>query len=301
MRPSCTVTRMQPLRWESRPDGSARPSPRLRVQGLERRRRRGLGRAAVRRRVAEGDPLRDDRPGGVLRLPGDAPPRRLHRGPHARDHLAGGRGLRRARAARPARPHPPPGHRAVLPLAHVLPARHRPGRGARLPDGREPRRATGRRPAHPAGLHHRALLGRVAHREPRDAADLLRGADRHRRRAAGRGGPRRACRPPRSGRACRTTSRPRRTRRRPSRSCASSSRSSACRSTRRSSRRPPRDYERQVSLAVQSDPDVQAFVERLEQAAADEEPDPEPGDLPSGDVLAREFQRFLRQRGPGEA
>ena len=60
------------------------------------------------------------------------------------------------------------------------------------------------------------------------------------------------------------------------------------------------DYERQVSLAVQSDPDVQAFVERLEQAAADEEPDPEPGDLPSGDVLAREFQRFLRQRGPGE-
>jgi predicted ATP-grasp superfamily ATP-dependent carboligase len=60
------------------------------------------------------------------------------------------------------------------------------------------------------------------------------------------------------------------------------------------------DYERQVSLAVQSDPDVQAFVERLEQAAADEDPDPEPGDLPSGDVLAREFQRFLRQRGPGD-
>src|SRR3954447_26249717 len=31
------------------------------------------------------------------------------------------------------------------------------------------------------------------------------------------------------------------------------------------------DYERQVSLAVQSDPDVQAFVERLEQAAEAEE------------------------------
>jgi proteasome assembly chaperone (PAC2) family protein len=60
------------------------------------------------------------------------------------------------------------------------------------------------------------------------------------------------------------------------------------------------DYERQVSLAVQSDPDVQAFVERLEQAAADEEQDADPGELPSGDVLAREFQRFLRQRGPGE-
>jgi predicted ATP-grasp superfamily ATP-dependent carboligase len=62
------------------------------------------------------------------------------------------------------------------------------------------------------------------------------------------------------------------------------------------------DYERQVNLAVQSDPDVQAFVERLEQAAAEEEADaPGPTDLPSGDVLAREFQRFLRQRGPGES
>src|SRR5205807_130496 len=31
------------------------------------------------------------------------------------------------------------------------------------------------------------------------------------------------------------------------------------------------DYERQVGLAVQSDPDVQAFVERLERAAEDEQ------------------------------
>ncbi len=59
------------------------------------------------------------------------------------------------------------------------------------------------------------------------------------------------------------------------------------------------DYERQVSLAVESDPEVQAFVERLEKAAAAEAADDEKsGDLPSGDVLAREFQRFLRQRGP---
>ncbi len=58
------------------------------------------------------------------------------------------------------------------------------------------------------------------------------------------------------------------------------------------------DYERQVNLAVQSDPDVQAFVERLEAAAKEEETALRPGDLPSGDVIAREFQRFLRQRGP---
>ena len=46
---------------------------------------------------------------------------------------------------------------------------------------------------------------------------------------------------------------------------------------------------------MQSDPDVQAFVERLEQAAASEESDS--GPLPSGDTIARELQRFLRQRG----
>jgi proteasome assembly chaperone (PAC2) family protein len=59
------------------------------------------------------------------------------------------------------------------------------------------------------------------------------------------------------------------------------------------------DYERQVGLAVQSDPDVQAFVERLEQLAADEAGEEAPPDI-SGDRLAREFQRFLRQRGSDE-
>jgi predicted ATP-grasp superfamily ATP-dependent carboligase len=57
------------------------------------------------------------------------------------------------------------------------------------------------------------------------------------------------------------------------------------------------DYERQVGLAVQSDPDIQAFVERLEHAAESEESELSPEDVPSGDMLAREFQRFLRQRG----
>ena len=49
---------------------------------------------------------------------------------------------------------------------------------------------------------------------------------------------------------------------------------------------------------MQSDPDVQAFVERLEQAAEEEEPNITPQDLPTGDTIARDFQRFLRQRGP---
>jgi predicted ATP-grasp superfamily ATP-dependent carboligase len=57
------------------------------------------------------------------------------------------------------------------------------------------------------------------------------------------------------------------------------------------------DYERQVALAVQSDPEIQAFVERLEQAS-DSEGESDGAEVPSGEALAREFQRFLRQRGP---
>jgi proteasome assembly chaperone (PAC2) family protein len=56
------------------------------------------------------------------------------------------------------------------------------------------------------------------------------------------------------------------------------------------------DYDRQVNLAVQSDPDVQAFVERIVLAPATVMSD-ETGPLPSGDTIARELQRFLRQRG----
>jgi proteasome assembly chaperone (PAC2) family protein len=60
------------------------------------------------------------------------------------------------------------------------------------------------------------------------------------------------------------------------------------------------DYERQVTAAVASDPEVKAFVERLE-SAMDEvtaENPPDEGQLPSADTIARDFQRFLRQRGP---
>jgi proteasome assembly chaperone (PAC2) family protein len=60
------------------------------------------------------------------------------------------------------------------------------------------------------------------------------------------------------------------------------------------------DYERQVNRAVQSDPDIQAFVERLEEAHGEEDEDVDLGQMPSGDTLARDFQRFLRQRGDGE-
>ncbi len=57
------------------------------------------------------------------------------------------------------------------------------------------------------------------------------------------------------------------------------------------------DYERQVSAAVASDPEVRGYVERLE-SAADDVSEETPGNLPSGDTIASDFQRFLRQRGP---
>ncbi len=57
------------------------------------------------------------------------------------------------------------------------------------------------------------------------------------------------------------------------------------------------DYERRVTSAVAGDDDVRRFVERLEQAADAEAPEPGSSEVPSGDVLAREFQRFLNQRG----
>ena len=58
------------------------------------------------------------------------------------------------------------------------------------------------------------------------------------------------------------------------------------------------DYERRVTAAVAGDDDVRQFVERLEQAADAEAPSAEQQNVPSGDVLAREFQRFLSQRPP---
>jgi predicted ATP-grasp superfamily ATP-dependent carboligase len=59
------------------------------------------------------------------------------------------------------------------------------------------------------------------------------------------------------------------------------------------------DYERQVNVAVQSDPDVQAFVERLEAAAGEESSD-DPTTMPSGETIESELQNFLRQRGSDE-
>jgi proteasome assembly chaperone (PAC2) family protein len=57
-------------------------------------------------------------------------------------------------------------------------------------------------------------------------------------------------------------------------------------------------YERQVNRAVSANPEIEELVQRLE-----EEQDTSPElieDVPSGDAIARDFQRFLQKRGEDE-
>jgi proteasome assembly chaperone (PAC2) family protein len=59
------------------------------------------------------------------------------------------------------------------------------------------------------------------------------------------------------------------------------------------------EYASQVSEAVASDPETQAYVEELEQRADSLESFAEEGHLPSGEALADELTRFLRDRDRG--
>ena len=54
-------------------------------------------------------------------------------------------------------------------------------------------------------------------------------------------------------------------------------------------------YERQVSEVVESDEDVSDYVHRLEESSDDGEDDEM--ELPTGDELGAEFERFLREQG----
>jgi hypothetical protein len=55
------------------------------------------------------------------------------------------------------------------------------------------------------------------------------------------------------------------------------------------------DYEEQIGRAVAANPEIEELVARIEAEQADLFD--EEGELPNADTLAREFQRFLRQRG----
>ncbi|MCX6389081.1 MAG: PAC2 family protein [Solirubrobacterales bacterium] len=55
------------------------------------------------------------------------------------------------------------------------------------------------------------------------------------------------------------------------------------------------EQEHQVELAIEHDSDMRTFVEQLEEAVGEQEPEQE--EIPSGDAIARDVQRFLRQQG----
>jgi proteasome assembly chaperone (PAC2) family protein len=56
-------------------------------------------------------------------------------------------------------------------------------------------------------------------------------------------------------------------------------------------------YEQRVSDLVATDEDVQAYVQLLEERVDDDSGDQiDPSDLPSGDALAAELEKFLRER-----
>jgi proteasome assembly chaperone (PAC2) family protein len=58
------------------------------------------------------------------------------------------------------------------------------------------------------------------------------------------------------------------------------------------------DYEEQIGRAVAANPEIEELVSRIEAEQVDLLTE-EGEELPSADTIAREFQRFLRQRGDG--
>ena len=128
-------------------------------------------------------------------------------------------------------------------------------------------------PHTPPVSDHRHRLRRVAGRAARLRAHQLRGPDRHRRRAPPRLRRRPACRRRACGPRCPTTSRRRPTPRWRWRWCAPSRAPPAWRSTPASSRAPPRTTSARSAPRSPSDPEVKAFVERLESAMDEVEAD----------------------------
>ncbi len=60
-------------------------------------------------------------------------------------------------------------------------------------------------------------------------------------------------------------------------------------------------FEDQIDRAVAANPEIAQLVHQLEEAQAEAE-DVELGrEVPSGDAIARELQRFLQQRTDGES
>ena len=118
-----TVDPMQPLRWERRPDGLRAPALVCAFKGWNDAGESATSALAFIAGSLGAERVRDDRPGGVRRLPVHAPDGAAGRRRHARDRLAGVRDPRGADPARAARPRAALRPRARDALADVLAAR----------------------------------------------------------------------------------------------------------------------------------------------------------------------------------
>ena len=183
-RPAQPARRLERMSDElrSRPSAGARaPGAHRRLPRLERRRAGRVARGRLSREDVGRGAVRDDRAGGLLRLPGDAADGLARRRAHATDRLARerllprvSRGARTGRAAAPRR-------RAEPALAALLEPGRRPGARVRGRDGGDARRAARGRAAHAPGSGHRHRERPRARRAARAPGLALRGTDRDRR------------------------------------------------------------------------------------------------------------------------
>ena len=167
-------------------------------------------------------------------------------------------------------------------------------RTARRRDGRNPRRAARRRPTHAFGADHRARLGPGSGRPPLTLALQLRGPNRDRRHHPRRlPSPRHYLGEPLGRRAALRRGGPN-----PKAALALLRRLEGFTGIAIEASELEEAmgrFETQVDRAVASNPEIEDLVRRLESEQSDED-DLDAEDVPSGDTIARDFQRFLRQR-----
>ena len=291
---------MQPLRWERRPDGLRAPALVCAFKGWN-----DAGESATSALTFVAGSLgaravRGDRPRGVRRLPVHAPDGAARRRRHAHDRVARVRDLRRPHPARPARPGAALRPRAGDALAHVLPQT--------VVDLAE---ALGVQMVVLLG----ALLADVPHSRPVSvtahasdpalierlgaAAADLRGPDGDRRRPARR---LRRRRPARRLAVGRRAALRRRGAEPEGRARAAAPAGAPRRRHRRRDR--ARGRRRSTTSARSPAPSSSTPTCRRSSSASSAPPTrrtagPTRARCRRGDVLAREFQRFLRQRGDG--
>ena len=286
----------------ARASRAARARDGVRVQGLERRRRGGVGRALLHPRVIRGPRGRRHRPRGVLRLHGRQAHGQAGRGQHPRDRVAGELVLRCAGARRGGRSRDAPGRGAVAALAALHRGGGHGGARPRRAHGDHARRAARGRAAQPPGGDHResrrtrrstsgSASSRPVYEGPTGIVGLLQQA------CADAGLPAVSL----------WASVPHYVAAAPNPKVAlalvrafEGTAGLAVDGAELESAAD--DYERQVTAAVASDPEVKAFVERLETAAGRGRPRrtrPTRASSPLQTRLQAISSGFLRQRGPG--